>query len=314
MARVVFFGSPDFALPSLNILLPTAYRPILVVTQPDRPSGRGRKPVPTPVRRLAEDNGIPVKVVGSFRNGEAVDELRSLEADFIVVVAFGLIFPPNLLEIAVKANINVHASLLPSYRGASPVNMAIVNGESFTGTTTMEMAESLDSGPIYLQRVMPIDPMESAGELSERLSKQGASLLLDTLKGIDSGDLKPVDQPVEGVSTARRLEKRNGLIPWDKDALSVHNHIRGMNPWPGSYTYYRGSYIKVHRAEPYDLIQRSRPPGFIIGAAVEGILVACGRGAVRLKRLQCEGKNPLDASDFLRGFALDAGEIMGGKD
>lgn len=311
MARVVFFGSPDFAVPALRSILPTEYRPILVVSQPDRPAGRGKKLSPTPVRAVAESNQIPVKVVESFKRGDAIAYLESLEPEFFVVVAFGLIFPPEALGIASKGNINVHASLLPAYRGASPINRAIINGDTFTGITTMEMEEGLDSGPIYLQRIVPVDPMEDAGSLSQKLAEEGASLLFDTLKAIDAGTLRPIAQPEAGVSFAPRLKKKDGFIPWEKDALSVHNHIRGMNPWPGSFTFCRGSYLKIRRAEPYDLAPHPGSPGLIVDTHGERILVACGSGTVAITRLQAEGKRPLDAGEFLRGFPIEAGAILG---
>ncbi|UCF05123.1 MAG: methionyl-tRNA formyltransferase [bacterium] len=313
MPRVVFFGSPDFALPSLEALARTSYKPVLVVTQPDRPAGRGRSMQPTPVRRFAEELEIPTLVIETFKKGDVIDRLRSLEPDFSVAVAFGLIFPVSVLEIPSRGSINLHASLLPSYRGASPVNGAIVNGELFTGVTTMEMVKALDAGPIYLQRTVPIDPMENAGELSDRLAAQGASLLIETLQGIEAGTIAPVPQPEEGVHSAPRLGKRDGLIPWDRDAIGVHNHIRGMNPWPGSFTYYRGRYLKVHRAQPWDCIPHDHRPGQILVCEGEHVIVACGRGSVRLVRLQSEGKRPLDAAQFLRGYPLEAGEMLGGE-
>jgi methionyl-tRNA formyltransferase len=177
----------------------------------------------------------------------------------------------------------------------------------------MEMVKALDAGPIYLQRAVAIDPMEDAGRLSDRLAGEGASLLLETLERIDSGGLGSCEQPDEGVSSAPRLSKGDGLIPWERDAVSVHNHIRGMNPWPGSFTYCRDSYLKIHRAEPYDLIPRSGPPGLVVESSGAGVLVACGRGTVRLKRLQSEGRRPLDVDEFLRGFTLGAGEVLGGR-
>jgi methionyl-tRNA formyltransferase len=313
MARVVFFGSPDFALPALSALLSTEYRPVLIVTQPDRPAGRGKRLSPTPVRCKAEEHDIPVSVVKTFKDGEASERLRSIEPDFFVVVAFGLMLPSSLLGIARKGNINVHASLLPAYRGASPINRAIVNGESFTGITTMEMERSLDSGPIYMQRAVAIDPRENAGELSVRLAQQGASLLLETLRAIDKENLEPVSQPRDGISKAPRLSKTDGLIPWERDAVAVHNHIRGMNPWPGSFTYYRGGYLKIHDAEPADLLPRGKPGGMIMRSSGGEILIAAGRGTVRVNRLQVEGKRALDAEEFLRGFQLAEGELLGGN-
>jgi len=311
MERLVFFGSPAFALPSLEALAASEFTPVLVVTQPDRPAGRGKKVVPTPVRELAEKKGIPVRILGSFREGGALDDLRSAAPDFFVVVSFGRILPKEALGIAKKGNINLHASLLPRHRGASPVVGAIVSGDSFTGVTTMEMAEALDSGPIYLQTVIGIDPMENAGRLSERLAAAGAPLLVETLRRIVREGLRPTPQSEEGVVKSPLLRKEDGLIPWEKDALAVHNHIRGMNPWPGSFCWYRGAYLKVHEAEPRDLVPRGEPPGAILEAQGDTILVACGRGAVRLLTLQAEGKRALAVSEFLRGFALERGEILG---
>lgn len=313
MERLVFFGSPAFALPSLEALAASEFMPALVVTQPDRPAGRGKKVVPTRVREFAEKKDIPVKIIGSFRESGALDDLRSVAPDFFVVVSFGRILPKEALGIPKKGSINLHASLLPRYRGASPIVGAIVNGDSFTGVTTMEMAESLDSGPIYLQTIVGIDPMENAGRLSERLASAGGPLLVETLRRIVHEGLRPTAQPGEGVVKSPLLRKEDGLIPWEKNALAVHNHIRGMNPWPGSFCWYRGAYLKVHEAEPRDLVPRAEPPGAILEASGDTILVSCGRGAIRLIALQAEGKRVLAASEFLRGFAFERGEVLGGR-
>jgi len=313
MERLVFFGSPAFALPSLEALAASEFTPVLVVTQPDRPAGRGKKVLPTPVRALAEKKGIPVRIIGNFREGGALDDLRSAAPDFFVVVSFGRILPKEALGIAKKGNINLHASLLPRYRGASPIVGAIVNGDSRTGVTTMEMAEALDAGPIYLQTVVDIDPAENAGRLSERLAAAGAPLLVETLRRIAREGMRPTPQSEEGVVKSPLLRKEDGLIPWERDALAVHNHIRGMNPWPGSFCWYRGAYLKVHEAEVRDLVSGGTPPGAILEAQGDTILVACGKGAVRLLTLQAEGKRALSASEFLRGFALERGEIIGGR-
>jgi methionyl-tRNA formyltransferase len=313
MERLVFFGSPAFALPSLEALAASEFTPVLVVTQPDRPAGRGKKVLPTPVRALAEKKGIPVRIIGNFREGGALDDLRSAAPDFFVVVSFGRILPKEALGIAKKGNINLHASLLPRYRGASPIVGAIVNGDSRTGVTTMEMAEALDAGPIYLQTVVDIDPAENAGRLSERLAAAGAPLLVETLRRIAREGMRPTPQSEEGVVKSPLLRKEDGLIPWERDALAVHNHIRGMNPWPGSFCWYRAAYLKVHEAEVRDLVSGGTPPGAIQEAQGDTILVACGKGVVRLLTLQAEGKRALSASEFLRGFALERGEILGGR-
>ena len=309
--RVVFFGSPDFAIPALDALISSEFKPRLVVTQPDRPAGRGKKLAATPVRELAEARGIPVLVLGSFRDEGVLGRLREASADFFVVVSFGKIFPKEALEIARKANVNLHASLLPAYRGASPINSAIVNGDAWSGVTTMEMLPALDAGPVYLERMVPIDPLENAGDYGARLAPEGAALVLETLRRISRARLRPVPQSEEGASKARLLRKEDGLIPWDKDAIAVHNHIRGMNPWPGSFTYCRGVYLKVLEARPLDLVARETPPGRVIDAVGDAITVSCGRGSVRLTVLQAEGKCALEAATFLRGFPLGKGEVLG---
>jgi methionyl-tRNA formyltransferase len=313
MERVVFFGSPAFAVASLEALEASEFKPVLVVTQPDKPAGRGKKVTPTPVRELAERKCIPVAILDSFKSGPAVDELRTAAPDFFVVVSFGKIFPREALAVAGRCNINLHASLLPRYRGASPINRAIVNGDSFTGVTTMEMTEALDAGPMYLQKVVPIDPMEDAGTLSGRLAMEGASLLVETLRRVSREGLRPVPQPEEGVVKAPLLRKEDGLVPWELDASGVHNHIRGMNPWPGSFTHYRGARLKILQAEPRDLVPRAKKAGLILEAKGDLIVVGCGRGSVRLLVLQAEGKRSLGAGEFLRGFPLEGGEVLGDR-
>ena len=311
MERVVFFGSPDFAVPSLEALISSGRAPVLVVTQPDRPAGRGKKLAATPVRRTAEERGIPVLVLESFRSGGVLERLRELEPDFFVVVSFGRIFPPEALRIARVANVNLHASLLPAYRGASPINRAIVNGDPWSGLTTMEMAEALDAGPVYLQRLVAIDARENAGAYAERLAAEGAPLIVETIRRIREEGLRPVPQQADGVSAAPRLRKEDGSIPWEKDAIRVHDHIRGMNPWPGSFTHHRNVYLKVLDAEPLDLLPRGSQPGLVLEARGSSIVVACGRGAVRLKVIQAEGKRPLEAARFLQGYSLVQGEMLG---
>jgi methionyl-tRNA formyltransferase len=311
---VVFFGSPDFSVPTLERLVRSDYRPSLVVTQPDRAVGRGKKVISTPVRQVAEKNNIPVRVISSFKNSEIIDYLVRLKPDFFVVVAFGLIFPRRVLNVPSKGSINVHASLLPAYRGASPINSAVVNGEVFTGVTTIKMVDKVDAGPVYLQEVVAIDPTETAGELFNRLAGVGASLLEKTLVEIDSGGIKSVNQLKTGVSFAPLLKKIDGLIPWEKDAISVHNHIRGMNPWPGSFSYFKGKYIKIQNTWPHDLIKRSGLPGTIIKASDSDLVVTCGIGTLKINKLQVEGKRSLGTESFLRGFDMNVGERFSSLD
>jgi methionyl-tRNA formyltransferase len=318
MPRVVFFGSPDFAVPSLKALHGSEYSPALVVTQPDRPSGRGRKTSPTPVRKAAVELGLPVMVMESFRDGESFERLASLEPDLFIVAAFGLIFPKKALSLPAIDCINVHASLLPRWRGASPINMAVAAGDSETGVSIMRMVRALDAGPVYAARKVKIGPDQTAGELFSVLAEEGASLLVESLDAIVSGRLEPVEQPGDGVTFAPLLNKRDGRIDWNKDALSVHNHIRGMNPWPGSYTETGSSRIKIHRSEPWSSGTGGEKPGTVLKAANGIIEIACGDGSVRITVLQAEGRRPLPAEEFLRGSGgssgLKEGVVLGKRE
>jgi methionyl-tRNA formyltransferase len=313
MSKIVFFGSPDFAVPSLERLSAGPMRPVLIVTQPDRPAGRGKRPMPTAVRLAAGRLGIETEVIASFREGPGRGRLAEVGADFFVVAAFGLIFPEEVLRLPRVAPINLHASLLPAWRGASPINMAIVNGDKVTGVSTMHMVRELDAGPIYLQRRVEIGERETAGELSKRLAAVGSGLLVETLDRILAGGLEPAEQPTEGVSYAPRLSKREGAIPWHLQAKAVHDHIRGMNPWPGSHTTFGGILLKVLVAEPAPAEDRGAAPGTVLDTAGDGIAVACGSGAVRLLQVQAEGRRPLPAAQFLRGFRLAPGDRFAGE-
>ncbi len=313
MPRVVFFGSPDFAVPSLKALNGSVYRPELVVTQPDRPAGRGRKSSPTAVRKVAEEAGLPVMVMNSFRDEGTYEILAGLEPDLFIVTAFGLIFPKKAIELPAVSCVNVHASLLPRWRGASPINMAVAAGDAETGISIMRMVKALDAGPVYAQKTVPVGPMDTAGDLFDRLAEDGGSLLVETLDRITGEGLEPVDQPEEGVTFAPLLNKSDGLIDWNKEALSVHNHIRGMNPWPGSHTRAGGRLIKVHRSEPVEGRAGDAEPGRILKASGGIIEVACASGAVRLTMLQAEGRKVLPAEEFLRGSSLQEGAVLGGE-
>ena len=314
MPRVVFFGSPDFAVPSLQALSRTVYRPELVVTQPDRPAGRGRKVSVTAVRKAAERLDLPVMTMGGFRDEGVFDRLAGIEPDFFVVAAFGLIFPRRAIELPAVSCINVHASLLPRWRGASPVNMAIVSGDRETGVSIMRMVRELDAGPVYARRVVPIGPMDTAGDLSSLLAVEGASLLVETLERITGEGLEPREQPEEGVTYAPRLKKSDGMIDWNMEAASVHDHIRGMNPWPGSYTTLSGKTLKVHRSVVGGDGAGGGRPGTVLRASGDVIEVACARGTVRLTMLQAEGRRVLPAGEFLRGTDLREGIVLGGDD
>jgi len=309
---VVFFGSPDFAVPALLRLISSDYRPGLVVTQPDRPSGRGKNLSSTAVKGAAQDNGIPVKEVKNFKDNGTVDYLRSLSPDFFAVAAFGLIFPQRVLDIPEKGCVNLHASLLPAYRGASPVNAAVLSGDLFSGVTTMEMEKELDAGPVYMQRIVSIPPDETAGGLFARLADAGADLLLETLEKIDRESIIPVPQPSEGVSYAPMLKKKDGLINWNRPADDIYNHIRGMNPWPGAFTCFENKMIKIHRSFPLDLLKRDFSPGEILEASGSRLTVCCGTGTLRIDRIQLEGRSSLGTEEFLNGFEINPGDSFSG--
>lgn len=312
MPRVVFFGSPEFSVPSLTALHGSAYRPLLVVTQPDRPAGRGRKSSPTAVRKAAEKLGLPVMVMKSFRDEGAFERLAGLEPDLFIVAAFGLIFPRRALELPTVSCVNVHASLLPRWRGASPINMAVAAGDHETGVSIMRMVKALDAGPVYSSRSVSIGPMDTAGDLFERLAEEGGPLLIETLDRITGEGLESVEQPEDGVTFAPLLKKSDGLIDWNKEAAVVHNHIRGMNPWPGSHTRADKRLIKIHRSELRETGTVGASPGKVIRASGGIIEVACASGAVRLTVLQAEGKKVLAAEEFLRGSGIVEGTVLGG--
>jgi methionyl-tRNA formyltransferase len=285
-----------------------------VVTQPDRPTGRGRKKTPTAVRKAAEELGLPVMAIKSFRDEDAYRRLGELEPEFFIVAAFGLIFPKKALELPTVSCINVHASLLPRWRGASPINMAVAAGDHVTGVSIMKMVKALDAGPVYAQMSVPIGPMETAGDLFGILSEEGAALLVETLDRITGEGLEPEEQSSEGVTFAPLLKKSDGLIDWNRDAVSVHNQIRGMNPWPGSHTKAGDTLIKIHRSEPCDGENSDARPGKILRASGGILEVACAAGSVRLTMLQAEGRKVLPAEEFLRGSNLHEGTVLGGED
>jgi methionyl-tRNA formyltransferase len=265
------------------------------------------------VKKAAGELGLPVMVMKSFRDEGAFERLAGLEPDLFVVAAFGLIFPRKALELPAISCVNVHASLLPRWRGASPVNMAVAAGDSVTGVSIMRMVKALDAGPVYSSRSIPIGPMDTAGDLFDILAEAGGPLLVETLDRITGEGLEPEEQPGEGVTFAPLLRKSDGLIDWNKEAAEVHNHIRGMNPWPGSHTRAGKRLIKIHRSKPLDGEAGALEPGTVIRTEGGIIEVACGHGTIGLTVLQSEGKKAMPAEEFLRGSAISEGTVLGGK-
>ena len=303
-------GTPDFALPSLQTLIATQ-TVVGVVTQPDRPAGRGRVSQPPPVKVAAEAAGIAVYQPPSLRPEEAAAPLRAWKPDVIVVAAFGQILRPHILDLAPRGSLNVHASLLPRWRGAAPIQHAILAGDSKTGVSLMQMDAGLDTGPVYAQRSIPIGEEDTAGLLHDKLANLGAEMLGDHLEDILSGSLRPMSQDVGQATYAPMIKKEDGRIDWSQSNVQVERHIRAMTPWPGAMTNWRGASLKVLEAEasPEEVTLPST-----LGAVVESngaAVVQTGQGVILLKRVQLAGKRPLPIEDFLRGQPGFIGGLLG---
>ena len=298
---IIFFGTPSFAVATLERLISAREDVALVVTQPDRPGGRGRRIIPPPVKTVAEREGLKVLQPEGIRSEEFISLLKEVTPEFIVVVAYGRILPADILQLPLRGCINVHASLLPKYRGAAPIQWAIINGDKKTGVTTMLMDEGLDTGDILLQRGVDIREEDNAQSLSERLSVAGAELLVETLKGLRAGTIKP--QPQEGEpSYAPPLKKRDGLIDWSLPAEKIFNRIRGLYPWPCAYTYFRGKMFKLLKAE---VVEGRGHPGEVIHKGKGELIVGTPEGLIRMLQIQMEGRKPMDVKAFLQGLGRD---------
>ncbi len=306
--RTVFMGTPEFALSTLQGLIDFGVNLCGVYTQPDRPKGRGKKLAPPPVKELALEHGIAVYQPVKLRAPEAVEELKALAPDLIVVVAYGQILPKSVLEIPRYGCINVHASLLPRYRGAAPINKAVIDGEEETGVTTMLMDVGLDTGAMLVKRAIPIGPEEVAGELHDRLAVLGREAMEETLQRLCAGTLEAVPQDDALSNYAPMLKKEDGRIDWNQSAKSIHNLVRGLDPWPGAYSALNGETLKLFAtsAEP----GVSAAPGSVVGADKQGVKIACGEGVLVVRELQLPGKKRLAAADFLRGNPLPEGTSL----
>jgi len=305
--RVIFFGTPLFAVSSLTALLDSGEEIIAVVTQPDQRKGRDRAPSPPPVKQLALSNEVRVLQPKSLKDPLFLDDVRHLEPDMIVVVAYGKILPPQVLELPRYGCVNVHASLLPKYRGAAPIQWAIINGEKKTGITTMMMDEGLDTGDIMLQEETRIDDSDNSETLGKRLADIGGSLLIKTLQGMKEGSIKPV--PQTGIPTyAPPLKKEDGRIDWAHTAIDIFNFVRGMYPWPCAYCYLNRERIKITQVKALD--------GHSMAGRVEKtdeeLVVGTGKGLISITELQPEGKRLMSAKEFLRGRKLKKGAFFDG--
>lgn len=307
--KIVFMGTPDFAAGSLKALIGN-HDVAAVFTQPDRPKGRGQKVQYNQVKSLALEHGIPVyQPIRIKKEPEAVNAIRDIQPDIIVVVAFGQIIPKEVLDMPRFGCVNVHASLLPELRGAAPINWAIVRGYNKTGVTTMLMNEGIDTGDMLLKSDVEIREDETAEELHDELMKIGAELLLETLDGLEKGNITPEKQDDSKSNYAPMLSKELGHIDWNKDCKSVHNLIRGVTPWPGAYCYYEDKMIKIWKAKVFSE-NKSKTPGEIISVSKEGIEVACGVGSILIMELQEVGSKRMDINSYLNGHTISEGSLL----
>jgi len=302
--RLAFMGSPDFSIPALSALLEAGHQVVAVYAQPPRPAGRGQKEQPCPVHAFAAERGIEVRTPKSLRSEEEQARFAELELDACVVAAYGLILPKVILQAPRLGCINVHASLLPRWRGAAPIQRAILAGDERTGVTIMQIDEGLDTGDMLLAGETEIGPETTAQELHDALSDLGGRLIVEALDKAAAGTLEATPQPGEGATYAAKLEKSEGRIDWSRDSAELNRQVRALNPWPGVWFEYGGENIKVQCA---DLADGAGRPGEVLD---ERLLVACGEGALRLTRLQRPGKGPLAAEEFLRGFHLAPGTLL----
>lgn len=307
MARVVFMGTPDFAVPSLQKLVETQ-NVVGIVTQPDRPAGRGRQVRPTPVKLEAQRHTIPVYQPDSLRSESEAAPLRQWQPDIIIVVAFGQILRQHVLEMPPLGCLNVHASLLPRWRGASPIQHAILAGDTQTGVTLMQMDVGMDTGPIYVQRAVPIQADETAASLHDRLSQLGATMLAECLDDIVNGQLVAEAQDNSHATYAPLIKKEDGALDWQRKAVELERQIRAMTPWPGAYTSWLGKSMRLHKVELATGSLPSEEPGRVIPYG-DGVAVMAGDGALALLELQLEGKKGMAIADFIRGRP----DFIGGK-
>jgi methionyl-tRNA formyltransferase len=308
--KIVFMGSPAFAVPSLDALVEARFDIPLVVTQPDRRAGRGQRLVETAVKTAAGNHKLPVMDFGRGQHRQVTEAVLAEKPDAVVVVAFGHILKEPLLSAPPQGCINVHASLLPRWRGVSPVQYALLHGDCWTGVTVMQMDAGVDTGPLLAQRSLPILAEENAGELGARLSGVGADLLVHTLRRLESGRVEPVVQSDEGAVYAPKLTRSLAPIRWDRQVTVVHNQIRGLQPYPGATSFLDEKLIKITEARPYSFRTAPVRPGTVLDVGRNGICVGCGEGILMVTRLQAPGRKPLPVSEFIQGNEIPPGSVL----
>ncbi|WP_291632755.1 methionyl-tRNA formyltransferase [Clostridium sp.] len=307
--KIIFMGTPEFSVPSLQKLI-NEFEVSAVFTQPDRPKGRGKKLAMSSVKQLAVSYNIPVYQPLKLRNNEEMLEIiKNLKPDFIVVVAFGQILPKEILDIPKYGCINLHASLLPKYRGAAPINWCIIDGECKSGNTTMLMDVGLDTGDILLTEKMELTDTITAGELHDILSSSGGELLVETINGIVNNEIEPVKQGNEVTSYASMLGKEMAVINWEQSNVNIHNFIRGLNPWPIAYTHYEDTVMKIYKSKVINEVSNEKF-GSIIEVSKEGLKISTGNGVLLIEEIQFPGKKPLKVKDYIIGNKIDEGVIL----
>lgn len=310
--NIVFFGTSEFAMPVLQRLIGSKHKVLAVVTQPDRQKGRRLKVSPPPTKVLAKINKVPVYQPADASGRDSAANLKKLNADLFVVVAFGQILKKNILEIPKHCAVNVHGSLLPKYRGAAPTNWTIINNDTAGGVTIIKMSEKLDEGDIILKKEIKIDGEDTNITLSEKLSYLGAEALMEAVELIESGRARPVSQDSSQASYAPKLKKADGLINWSEDAVAIHNKVRGLLPWPGAYTYFDGRILKILKTEVIESGEGKAQNGEITAVLKhKGISVKTGKDNILIKYVQIEGKKPFDTDAFLCGHKLEPGYRFG---
>ena len=313
--RIVFMGTPDFSVPALRALVEAGHQVTAVVTQPDKPKGRGKAMQFTPVKEVALRENIPVYQPKKVRDPEVIQKIRELAPDVLVVVAFGQIIPQEILDIAPYGCINVHASLLPKYRGAGPIQWAVINGEKESGVTTMYMCREIDKGDMLLKDTVTLDPKETGDSLHDKLSMMGGPLLLKTIDQLEDGSAVRIPQCEEESTYAPKLEKTMGNIDWTMDADRIERLVRGLNSWPGTFTKIHGKTVKIWdcdvvRQETLTENQAAATPGTVIVSEKDQLIVKAGNGALSLRMLQPEGKKNMTVDAYLRGYPIAQGELF----
>jgi len=310
--KIVFFGSGHFAVSSFKVLIESQHEVVCVVTQPDKQKGRHLRLSPTDIKSTALAANLKIFQPENINTQESAKFLNSLEADLFVIVAYGQILSQKILDIPKIMPINIHASLLPRYRGAAPINWAIINGDKKTGVSIIYVSLKMDSGPVIAQKEIKIEEKDTAVSLEEKLSQAGAQLFMETLEIIDKRDYRLVEQNEDEVVYAPKMKKEIGLIDWNTPAVNIHNQIKGVMPWPGAFTSYRNRLLKIFQAQVLPIFPSHKPPvGEVIRADKHGIVVACLRGFLEIKELQLESGKRMSAESFVIGHKLAAGEILG---